>query len=110
MHYLFPIDILKKKGQEEGVGSISGPAEKKQSILMSIDSEDDEDAQPMEHKKRMLHMFLQLPDQVVLSGKYVNEILVVSFIGDPLVKKPKTGLSFVNILNPRLICSTIPCT
>jgi hypothetical protein len=59
MHYLFPAELLKKKGQEEGVGSSSGPAEKKQKVQMSMDSEDEEDAQPLECKKRTFPMFLQ---------------------------------------------------
>jgi len=32
MHYLFPTKILKKKGQEEGVGMSYGPAKKKQKV------------------------------------------------------------------------------
>jgi hypothetical protein len=110
MHYLFPIEILKKNGHEEGVGSSSGPAEKKQNFLMPTKSEEEEDAQPLEHKKKMLSMFPQLPNQVVLLGKDVNEILVVSFIGDTPVKKPKTWLSPVNIMNPQPISLTIPRT
>jgi hypothetical protein len=55
-------------------------------------------------------MFPQLPEQVVLSGKDVNDILNVSFIGYPLVKKHRTRLSPVNILNPQPISSTIPRT
>jgi hypothetical protein len=39
-------------------------------------------------KKRMFPMFPQLPDQAVLSGKDVNDILAVAFIGDPSIKKP----------------------
>jgi hypothetical protein len=31
-NYLLPIDILKKKGQEEGVGLSSKPAEKKKGL------------------------------------------------------------------------------
>jgi hypothetical protein len=34
MHYLFPLEILKKKGQEEGVKLSSGPIEKKQKVHM----------------------------------------------------------------------------
>jgi len=55
-------------------------------------------------------MFPQLSEQVVLSGKDVNKILNVSFIGDPLVKKPRIGLSRVKILNPHPISSTITHT
>jgi hypothetical protein len=46
----------------------------------------------------------------VLTGKYVNEILNATFIGDPLVKKPRIGLSLVNIINPQPMLSTIPHT
>jgi hypothetical protein len=77
---------------------------------MATESEDEEDAEPMEHKKRTLLMFLQLPDQDVISGKYVNNILIATFIGDPLVKKPRIGISPANILNPQLISSAIPHT
>jgi len=48
---------------------------------MPTDSEDKEDAEPMEHNKRTLPMFPQLPNQVILSGKDVNDILTISFIG-----------------------------
>jgi hypothetical protein len=93
MHYLFPVEILKKKKKEEGVGSISSPVEKKQNVPMTTDSEDVKDAQPLECKKRMLPMFLHLPDQAMISGKDFNAILIVAFIGDPLVKKPRTWFS-----------------
>jgi hypothetical protein len=32
MHYLLPVELLKKKGQEAGVGSSSGPEEKKKNV------------------------------------------------------------------------------
>jgi hypothetical protein len=68
---------------------------------MHTDSEEEEEeTQPLEHKKRTLPMFLQLPEQAMLIGKYVNDILNATFIADPLVKKPRTGLSLVKILNP----------
>jgi hypothetical protein len=61
----------------------------------------------MECNKRMFSIFPQLLDHVVLSGKDVNDILATSLIGDPLVKKPRTWLSLVNILNPHSISLTM---
>jgi hypothetical protein len=88
MHYLFSTELLKKKGQEEGVGLSSDPLEKKKRVQMMIDLDEEEDVEPLERKKRTLPMFSQLPDKAFLSGKDVNRILIVVFIGDPLVKKP----------------------
>jgi hypothetical protein len=88
MHCLLQLEILKKKGQEEGLGSCSDPPEKKQKVQMSMDSEEEEDVEPMERKKRTLPMFRQLQDQFVLSGKDVNDILAATFIGDVSTKKP----------------------
>jgi hypothetical protein len=73
MHYLLPPELLKKKGQEEGVGPSSGPTEKKQKVQMSSDSEEEEDEEPLEWKKRTFPVFPQLPEQAMLSGKDVNE-------------------------------------
>jgi len=50
MHYLFIVEPLKKKGQEEGVGLSSIPVEKKQKVQMPIDLEDEEDVEPVEPK------------------------------------------------------------
>jgi hypothetical protein len=58
MHYLLPMDLLKKKGQEVGVGPISGPEEKKKEALMHTYSEEEEETQSLERKKRTLPMFL----------------------------------------------------
>jgi hypothetical protein len=66
--------------------------------------------QPLECKKRTLPMFPQLPEQAMLTGKDVNEILSVAFIGDPLAKKPRMGISPSKVLNPQPISSTIPRT
>jgi hypothetical protein len=111
MHYLLPAELLKKKGQEAGVGPSSGPEEKKKDAPMHTDSEEEEEeTQPLECKKRTFPMFPQLPEQAMLTGKDVNDILNATFIGDPLVKKPRTGLSLVKILNPQPISSTIPHT
>jgi hypothetical protein len=49
---------------------------------------------------RTLPVFPQLPEHVILSGRDLNEILVVSFIGDVLVKKPQTGVSLAKVINP----------
>jgi hypothetical protein len=45
-------------------------------------------------------MFPQLPEKSMLTGKDFNEILSDAFIGDPLAKKPRTGISPRNFLNP----------
>jgi hypothetical protein len=57
MHYLLPTELFKKKGQEEGVGTSSGPAEKKQKFQMSTNSEEEENAEHMERKKSALSIF-----------------------------------------------------
>jgi hypothetical protein len=78
---------------------------------MHTDSEeDDEETQPLEHKKRTFPMFPQLLEKAMLTGKDFNDILNVSFIGDTLVKKPRTRLSPMKIQNPQPISSTIPHT
>jgi hypothetical protein len=48
MHYLLPPEILKKKGQEEGVGTSSTPIVKKKKVQMSTDLEEEEDKEPLE--------------------------------------------------------------
>jgi hypothetical protein len=87
------LPLASRAPEEKGAGRRSraefDPTEKKQKVQMSMDSEEEEDVEPLEHKKRTFPMFPQLPDQVVLSGKYVNDILVVAFIGDPSIKKPE---------------------
>jgi hypothetical protein len=88
MHCIFPLELLIKKGREEGVGTTFDVVEKKQKVQMSMDSEEEEEEKPLERKKRTLPMFLQLPEHAMLSGKDVNENLVFLFIGDVLVKKP----------------------
>jgi hypothetical protein len=110
MHYLLPMELLKKKGQEVGVGPSSGPEEQKKEAPVQTDSEEEEETQPLACKKRTLPMFPQLPEKAMLTGKDVNEILSAAFIRDPLAKKPRMGLSPVNILNPQSISSTIPRT
>jgi hypothetical protein len=49
--------------------------------------EEEEKEKPLQQKKRMLPLFPQLLEQVVLSSKDVNEILVVTFIKDISTKK-----------------------
>jgi hypothetical protein len=46
----------------------------------------------------------------MLIGKDGNDILNTTFIGYPLIKKPRTWLSSVKILNPHPISLTIPHT
>jgi hypothetical protein len=52
-----------------------------------MDSDEEEEMQPLECKKRTLPMFPQLPEQAMLTGKDVNEILSVAFITEPMAKK-----------------------
>jgi hypothetical protein len=107
--YFLPMEILKKRGQEEGVGTSSGLEVHKKEALVYTDS-DEEDTQSLEHKKRTLPIFVQLPEQAMLIGKDVNEIISIAFIGDTMAKKPKTGISPSKVLYPQPISSTIPCT
>jgi hypothetical protein len=105
------MDILNKKGPKAGVGSSLGPKEQKKYAPMHMDlEEEEEEMQPMEHKKRILPMFLQLLDQDMMTCKDFNDILNTTFIAYPFFKKPKTRLSLVNIMNPQPISSTIPLT
>jgi hypothetical protein len=48
MHYLLPPELLKKKGQEEGVGPSSSLETKKLKVQMPIESEEEEDEEPLE--------------------------------------------------------------
>jgi hypothetical protein len=43
MHYVFPVELLKKKGQEEGVGLSSGPEVQKKEAPTQMDSEEEEE-------------------------------------------------------------------
>jgi hypothetical protein len=60
MHYLLPIELLKKKGQDEEAGLSSGTVDKKQKAQMSTYLEEEEE-QPLQGKKRTLPLFLHLP-------------------------------------------------
>jgi hypothetical protein len=55
-------------------------------------------------------MFQQLPEQAMLTGKDVNEILSVAFIRNPMTKKPRTWISPSKALNPQPISSIVPRT
>jgi hypothetical protein len=80
---------------------------------MPSDSEEEEEHQ-LQHPKRTLPGFPKLPDEVVLSGKIVNDILVVSFTGEVPTKNPRTNVSpAVNptkVINPHPISSALPHT
>jgi hypothetical protein len=52
----------------------------------------------------------QLPDDVVLSGAQVNQILGVVLGTEPLVKRPRTGVSLNKPLNPQPLASVTPRT
>jgi hypothetical protein len=104
------MELLKKRGQEAGVGPSSGPEVQKKEAPVQTDSDEEEETQPLEHKKRTLPMFPQLPEQAMLTGKDVNEILSVAFITEPMAKKPRMGISPSKVLNPQPISSTVPRT
>jgi hypothetical protein len=55
-------------------------------------------------------MFPQLPEQDMLRGKDVNEIMSAALIIEPMNKKTRMGISPSKVLNPQPISSTIPCT
>jgi hypothetical protein len=57
MHYIFPIELLKNKGKEAGVGSSSRLEAQKKESLAQMDSEEEEETQPLECKKRMFLVF-----------------------------------------------------
>jgi hypothetical protein len=92
MHYVFPIELLKKKGQEERVGPRLGTEVRKKESPTQTDSEEEKETQPLEHKKKTLPMFPQLPEQSMLTGNDVNEILSDSFIKEPMAKKNRMGI------------------
>jgi hypothetical protein len=110
MHYVLPTDMLKKRGQEEGVGSSSGLEVQKKESLKQMESNEEEERQPLEQKKRILAMFPQLLELAMLIGKDVNEILIITFIIGLVTKKLGTRISSSKVLNPNPISSTIPRT
>jgi hypothetical protein len=110
MHYILSIDLLKKRSHEVAVGPSWGPEEHKKEAPIYMDSYEEEEIQLLECKKRTLPMFPHLPKKSMLTGKDFNEILSVAFIGDPLSKKPRMGISPSKVLNPQPISTTIPCT
>jgi hypothetical protein len=58
MHYVFPVELLKKKGKEAGVGPSLGSKALNKEALAHTDSEEEEDMQPLEWKKITLPIFL----------------------------------------------------
>jgi hypothetical protein len=110
MNYVLPMDLLKKRGQEEGVGSSSSMKVQKKESPTQMDSDEEEETQPQERKKRTLPMFSQLSKQAMLTGKDFNGILSTAFITDPMAKKTRMGISPSKVLNPQPFSSTIPRT
>jgi hypothetical protein len=108
MHYIFPIEMLKNKGKESGLGSSSGPEAHKKESMTQTKLEEEEGTQPLERKKRTLSIFPQLPYQAMLTGKDVNEILSITFIIEPVENKFRTWVSLRKILNPQPLSSAIP--
>jgi hypothetical protein len=110
MHCLLSVELLKKRGQEAGVGPSLGPEVQKKEAPVQTNSDEEQEMQLLEHKKRTLPMFPQLPEQVMLTGKDVNEILSVSFIIEPMDKKPEMRISPRKVMNPLPISSIVPHT
>jgi hypothetical protein len=108
MHYIFPAELLKKKDNEPGEGPSSGPEQKKPDAPVQTDSEEEEEIQQLERRKISAHR--QLPDNVVLSGAQVNQILGIVLGTEPLVKRPRTGVSPNKPLNPQPLASATPHT
>jgi hypothetical protein len=108
MHYILPAELLKKKDKEAGEGPSSGPEPKKPDALVQSDSEEEEEIQQLERRK--IPTLRQLPDDVMLSGADVNQILGVVFGTEPLVKRPRTGVSPNKPLNPQPLASVTPRT
>jgi hypothetical protein len=52
MHYIFPVELLKKKDKEAGEGPSSGPEQKKPDALTQTDSEEEEEIPQLERRKR----------------------------------------------------------
>jgi hypothetical protein len=108
MHYTLPTELLKKKYKELGEGQSSSPEPKKPDAPIHSDSEEEEDILLLEWRKRPT--LRQLPNDVVLSGADVNQILDVVFGTEPLVKRPKTRVSSNKPLNPQPLASAAPRT
>jgi hypothetical protein len=79
IHYIFPIELLKKKGKEAWVGLSSGPKAPKKEAPTQTESKEEE-TQLLERKKRIPSIFPQLLDKSMLIGNDVNEILSTAFI------------------------------
>jgi hypothetical protein len=111
MHYVFPT----RAAEEERSGSrgrtkLRPRGTEERSSDTDRNSEEEEEMQPLEHKKRTLSVFPQLPEKAMLTGKDVNKILSIAFITEPVAKKLRTGISPSTVLNPQPISSTIPHT
>jgi hypothetical protein len=68
MHYILPLELLKKKDNEPGEGLSLGPEQKKPDALAQTDSEEEEEIQQLEWRKiytptnllLLAYIFLQL--------------------------------------------------
>jgi hypothetical protein len=108
MHYIFPVELLKKKDKEAGEGPSSGPEPKKPDAPTQTDSEEEEETLQLEWRKRPPPR--QFPPNVVLSGAQVNQILGIVLGTEPMVKRPRTGVSPNKPLNPQPLASVTPQT
>jgi hypothetical protein len=84
MHYILPVELLKKKGKEAGIGPSSGSEPQKKEAPTQSDSKEEEETQPLESKKRTLPIFHPLPYKVMLIGADVNDIPSVAFNTEPM--------------------------
>jgi hypothetical protein len=110
MHYIFPAELLKKKGNKVGVGPRSGSEAMKKEAPIQTNYEEQEETQPLEHKERTLSIFSQLPEQALLIGKDFNEILSIAFITELVAKKFKKWVSLSKVQNPQPLSLAIPHT
>jgi hypothetical protein len=58
-----------------------------------METEEEEEMKQLKCKKITLLMFPQLPEQAMLIGKDVNEIISIAFITDPVDKNLRLGIS-----------------
>jgi hypothetical protein len=92
MHYLLSSELLNKKSSTEEAGSHSRKVEFPSKYPMPSDSEEEEEHQ-LKCPKRTFPGCPKLLDEVVLLGKTINDILVVSFKGEVPAKNPRTDIS-----------------
>jgi hypothetical protein len=104
---------LNKNSLAEEAGSSSGKVEPLSKSQIPLDLEEEEEHQ-LQHPKRNLLGFPKLSNEEILSGNTVNDILVVSSIGEVPTKNTRTNISPAVIptkfINPHPISSALPHT